>query len=171
MLLLRLSSHDLPSLRADNISPPLASCLGDLITLTLLSLLATLLTLPQLSAFRLPLIFTFLFAGILAWTTYTSLRNPISRPILKDGLGWVPLLCAMAISSGTGLVLDEFVTRWKDFGSLAVVIAGRHPSLYEKLDMFASPYVIRTPCIFGRCLHLEAIHRASCGSRRWRKIW
>jgi solute carrier family 41 len=112
----------------DNISTPLASCLSDLLTLTLLSFLATFLTLPRLPFFQFPLVFTLFFILILGLAIFASLRNAVSRPLLKDGLSWIPLLCAMAISSGTGLVLDEFVTKWKDFGSLAIVISGQVPS-------------------------------------------
>lgn len=116
----------------DNISTPLASCLGDLLTLTLLSFLATFLTLPRISLFQLPLLFTLFFIFVLGLAIFASLRNTISRPLLKDGLSWVPLLCAMAISSGTGLVLDEFVTKWKDFGSLAIVVSGQPHSTYDQ---------------------------------------
>lgn len=109
---------------SDNIATPLAACLSDLITLILLSFLATFLTLPQLSVLRLPLVVTLVFIVLLAFATFASLRNAISRPLIKDGLSWIPLFCAMVVSSGTGLVLDKFVTKWKDFGGLSVVIAG-----------------------------------------------
>jgi solute carrier family 41 len=45
-----------------------------------------------------------------------------SRPLIRDG--WTPLLVAMAIESGTGLVLDWFVGRYRGFGLLAVVMTG-----------------------------------------------
>ncbi|KIJ32441.1 hypothetical protein M422DRAFT_783433 [Sphaerobolus stellatus SS14] len=39
-------------------------------------------------------------------------------------MGWVPLLGAMAISSGTGMVLDRFVNQYEGFGLLSIVIGG-----------------------------------------------
>lgn len=86
--------------------------------------MATFLTLPSLSFIRPPLVVTLFFILILGYSVYHARRNPIVRPLLNDGLGWIPLLCAMAISSGTGMVLDEFVNQWRNFGSLAVVISG-----------------------------------------------
>ncbi|KAF8319447.1 hypothetical protein DL93DRAFT_2132573 [Clavulina sp. PMI_390] len=116
-------------LNPDNVATPLASCLGDLVTLTLLSFIATALTLPSLLSIRFPLILTIALVGLLVWMIVVSLRNPVSRPLLKDLLGWLPLLCAMVVSSGTGLVLDRFVTKWREFGDLGVVISGLPPSL------------------------------------------
>lgn len=52
-----------------------------------------------------------------------TLRNPYVRPLLKEG--WVPLFGAMVISSGSGIVLDMFVSRYEGFAILAVVISGK----------------------------------------------
>lgn len=38
--------------------------------------------------------------------------------------GWIPLLAAMAISAGAGMVLDEFVSQFEGFGLLSIVIGG-----------------------------------------------
>lgn len=40
------------------------------------------------------------------------------------GQGWSPLFGAMAISSATGIILDLFVSRYKGFALLAVIISG-----------------------------------------------
>ncbi|KAF9521156.1 hypothetical protein BS47DRAFT_1404739 [Hydnum rufescens UP504] len=106
----------------DNITPPLASSLSDLLTLTLVGLLATFLTLPSLEIFRLPLVAILLAAITFSLFVFISLRNEFARPLIKSG--WTPLIWAMTISSGTGLVLDKFVTRWEGFGALSVVIGG-----------------------------------------------
>lgn len=39
-------------------------------------------------------------------------------------MGWTPLLGAMIISSGTGMVLDNFVDQYEGYGLLTVVIGG-----------------------------------------------
>jgi solute carrier family 41 len=51
-------------------------------------------------------------------------RNLHVRELLTHG--WSPLLGAMIISSGTGIVLDLFVSRYKGFALLAVVISGKY---------------------------------------------
>jgi solute carrier family 41 len=58
-----------------------------------------------------------------------TLRNERVRPLLKEG--WSPLFIAMAISSGTGIVLDMFVSRYEGFALLAVVISGASFPLYS----------------------------------------
>ncbi len=49
-------------------------------------------------------------------------RNTHVRDLLWQG--WSPLFGAMVISSGTGIVLDLFVSRYEGFALLAVVISG-----------------------------------------------
>ncbi|KAF8898263.1 Mg transporter [Gymnopilus junonius] len=104
----------------DNIAPAVASCLGDLFTLILLGIVSTILV-PFI---RTPIPF---IVGILviccAITCFLyTWKNPYVRPLLKEG--WSPLFGAMAISSGTGIVLDMFVSRYEGFAVLAVVISG-----------------------------------------------
>lgn len=104
----------------DNIASPLAASLGDLTTLTLLGLLAsalvhfegTFLATVILAAMALACIASFI-------VTY---RNAYVRELLTSG--WVPLLIAMFISSGAGLVLDNFVGKYEGFALLAPVISG-----------------------------------------------
>jgi solute carrier family 41 len=109
----------------DNIAPPIASCLGDLITLLFIGLTSSLL-IPSLHIGSFPffpfiLIILIFFAATVA-LMYTA-RNPHVRPLI--GEGWVPLFGAMAISTGTGIVLEEFVSRYEGFALLAIVISGR----------------------------------------------
>ncbi|CAA7260901.1 unnamed protein product [Cyclocybe aegerita] len=104
----------------DNIAPAIASCLGDLFTLVLLGFVSTLL----IPFIRTPIPFV---VGVLVVCCAIScfiytLKNEKVRPLLKEG--WSPLFGAMAISSGTGIVLDMFVSRYAGFAVLAVVISG-----------------------------------------------
>jgi len=104
----------------DNIAPPVASCLGDLITLCLLGVVSSIyITLVQVPVV-LVIISLALFAAGAGWT-YVTLQNPHTKSLLQHG--WSPLLGAMVISSGTGIVLDIFVNRYTDFGLLAVAIS------------------------------------------------
>ncbi|KAG8746131.1 hypothetical protein FRC10_005997 [Ceratobasidium sp. 414] len=142
----------------DNIAPPLASCLGDLVTLTLTALTSTLFFYtsgrPQAAPTppnhhnatsatlfpRLPedlntmatftpgtfptLPFLVVLLLIIAVPLVFKLASQLtfSRPLLRDG--WTPLIAAMAIESGTGIILDWYVGRYRGFGLLAVVMTG-----------------------------------------------
>ncbi|KAF8162747.1 Mg transporter [Crassisporium funariophilum] len=104
----------------DNIAPAVASCLGDLFTLILLGFVSTLL----IPFIRTPI--PFIVACLVVCSAIScfifTLKNKHVRPLLKEG--WSPLFGAMAISSGTGIVLDMFVSRYEGFAILAIVISG-----------------------------------------------
>ncbi|KAM5542758.1 hypothetical protein V8D89_003719 [Ganoderma adspersum] len=104
----------------DNIAPPIAACLGDLVTLSLLGLISE----AHLGILETPipliLVITLTIAAV-GWAIITN-RNQHVRHLLTEG--WSPLFLAMAISTGTGIVLDSFVERYTGFALLAVVIAG-----------------------------------------------
>ncbi|KAF7294599.1 Mg transporter [Mycena indigotica] len=104
----------------DNIAPPIASCLGDLVTLVLLSLFASALF-PTLHTPIPSVILILIILSAISCALYTR-RNRLVAPLLTQG--WAPLFGAMVISSGTGIVLDLFVSRYSGFALLAVVISG-----------------------------------------------
>ncbi|EJU05838.1 hypothetical protein DACRYDRAFT_113872 [Dacryopinax primogenitus] len=107
-------------LNPDNISAPIAACLGDLLTMALLGLTSSLL----ISWIRtvLPIILTIVLLLLLITTVILTIQNPHVRPLLLQG--WSPLFAAMIISTGAGLVLEGFVDRYDGFGMLAIVIGG-----------------------------------------------
>ena len=112
--------HSPLTLPSDNIAPPVAACLGDLVTLSLLGVIAEL----HLHVLDTPvpiIIVILLFLDAIGWT-YVTHRNENVRHLLTEG--WSPLFIAMIISTGTGIVLDTFVERYSGFALLAVVIAG-----------------------------------------------
>lgn len=104
----------------DNIASPLAASLGDLTTLTLLGLLASSLVHFE-GTFLATVILAAMAVACIACFVVTY-RNAYVRELLTSG--WVPLLIAMFISSGAGLVLDNFVGRYQGFALLAPVISG-----------------------------------------------
>ncbi|CAE6441420.1 unnamed protein product [Rhizoctonia solani] len=132
----------------DNIAPPIASCLGDLVTLTLTALTSTLFfytsgrpvpaapSTPQntTSAFLrirdtspapghfpfLPFLATVGLIVLIPFVFQLCRHLTFSRPLIRDG--WSPLVAAMVIESGTGLVLDWYVGKYRGFGMLAVVM-------------------------------------------------
>ncbi|KAJ6630275.1 hypothetical protein B0H10DRAFT_1983851 [Mycena sp. CBHHK59/15] len=104
----------------DNIAPPIASCLGDLVTLILLGMVSSILVM----FLHTPIPFT---VGLLVCLSAVSCgiftrRNAQVRQLITQG--WSPLFGAMVISSATGIVLDLFVSRYEGFALLAVVISG-----------------------------------------------
>ncbi|KAH7928154.1 hypothetical protein BV22DRAFT_1083496 [Leucogyrophana mollusca] len=104
----------------DNIAPPVASCLGDLVTLCLLGTVSSVLITFVNTPF--PLILGILL--VLSSTVCVMIvrRNPHVKNLITQG--WAPLFGAMAISSATGIVLDIFATRYQGFPLLAIVISG-----------------------------------------------
>ncbi|KZV90818.1 MgtE-domain-containing protein [Exidia glandulosa HHB12029] len=104
----------------DNIATPIAACLGDLLTLLLLALVGTAL-LGALTTFA-PILLAAVLIAVLIGAVVLTLRNPYVRPLLSSG--WGPLIGAMVISSGAGMVLDHYVERYEGFGVLAIVTGG-----------------------------------------------
>ncbi|KAI0261732.1 hypothetical protein BC834DRAFT_894338 [Gloeopeniophorella convolvens] len=104
----------------DNIAPPVAACLGDLVTMTLLGVTSTLLILGIGTAT--PFITIGLIATCAVACAFIVRRNEHVAPLLKDG--WTPLLGAMIITSGSGIVLDMFVSRYEGYALLAVAFGG-----------------------------------------------
>ncbi|GLB35589.1 putative divalent cation transporter [Lyophyllum shimeji] len=104
----------------DNIAPPVASCLGDLVTLCFVGVTSSILIIVINTP--IPFIVGILVVVFATACLIYTIRNKHVRPLL--GQGWTPLFGAMAISSGTGIVLDRFVSRYEGFALLAVVISG-----------------------------------------------
>lgn len=104
----------------DNIAPPIAACLGDLVTLSLLGLVSTFLI--NYVNTPLPLVFGIITVVSACFCAYIVSRNQHVRSLIKQG--WTPLFAAMAISSATGIILDVFVSRYSGFALLAVIISG-----------------------------------------------
>lgn len=104
----------------DNIASPLAASLGDLTTLTILGLLAS--SLVHFEGTFLATVILAAMAVACIASFIVTYRNAYVRELLTSG--WVPLLMAMFISSGAGLVLDEYVGKYEGFALLAPVISG-----------------------------------------------
>lgn len=104
----------------DNIASPLAASLGDLLTLVIVGLLGS-----TLVRFEGTILATLIFLALLLACFicfYFTLKNTYVRELLSSG--WVPLIIAMFISSGAGLVLDAFVLKYQGFALLSPVLTG-----------------------------------------------
>ena len=109
---------------ADNIAPPIAACLGDLVTLALFGLVAAvLINFAHAPIFPALVILLFIAGGISC--AFVVRRNKFVNHLLREG--WVPLFSAMVITSGSGIVLDMFVERYEGYALLAIAFAGMCP--------------------------------------------
>ncbi|GJN88462.1 hypothetical protein Rhopal_001428-T1 [Rhodotorula paludigena] len=101
----------------DNIATPIASALGDMVTLVILGGLSSLFIL-----FMGTIVSTFVFIallGVIAVCVYLTFRNAYVQELLT--VGWGPLFAAMAISSGSGLVLETYVNAYPGFALVSPV--------------------------------------------------
>ncbi|ORY30356.1 hypothetical protein BCR39DRAFT_529359 [Naematelia encephala] len=104
----------------DNVTPPIAACLGDLLTLFILALLGT--ALVGMMDTALPLVAVIVMSVAAGWFTRRVMRNEWVKNVAKGG--WIPLIGAMLISSGTGMVLDIGVGKYRGFALLAISMTG-----------------------------------------------
>lgn len=108
-------------LNPDNIATPIAASLGDLTTLALLAGVSSLLFNNMDLVWLSPLVVCVFLAFIPLWV-YLSRRNPYTKDVLCTG--WVPVICAMGISSVGGCILDAAVTRFSGLAVFQPVING-----------------------------------------------
>jgi solute carrier family 41 len=111
---------------SDNIAPPIASCLGDLVTLSLLGVISSILI--NVVNTPIPLICATLIILSATLCAFLVRRNSSVKDLIYQG--WVPLFGAMVISCATGIVLDMFASRYKGFPLLAIVISGEYRKSY-----------------------------------------
>ncbi|GAA6026904.1 hypothetical protein JCM8097_005950 [Rhodosporidiobolus ruineniae] len=102
----------------DNIATPLASALGDMVTLVLLGIFSSLFI-----TFMGTIISTLVFVALLVAVVFNvvvTFRNAYVQELLT--IGWGPLFAAMAISSATGVVLKTYITAYPGFGLITTAL-------------------------------------------------
>ncbi|KAH9162273.1 hypothetical protein EDB89DRAFT_2026491 [Lactarius sanguifluus] len=104
----------------DNIAPPIAACLGDLVTMSLLGAMSTVLTLGIATVAPYAVVATVTIFAIMCASIVR--QNEHVRPLLSAG--WSPLFGAMIIASASGIVLDAFVSRYEGYAILGVAFGG-----------------------------------------------
>ncbi|CAG0897153.1 unnamed protein product [Darwinula stevensoni] len=107
-------------LNPDNIASPIAGSLGDLVCLSLLSGFATFFYGVKFSWVS-PLAAGILILTIPLWA-YLAAQNPCTKVVLRTG--WLPVISAMSISSGGGLILELALTRYSGIAVFQPVING-----------------------------------------------
>lgn len=107
-------------LTPDNITPPIAACLGDLLTLFILALAGTVLVGAMDTP--VPLISVIIMSIAALWFTRRVMRDTWVKDIARGS--WIPLISAMLISSGTGMLLESGVRNYRGFALLAISMTG-----------------------------------------------
>ncbi|KAG2179172.1 hypothetical protein INT43_002022, partial [Umbelopsis isabellina] len=104
----------------DNIACPMASSLGDIVTLVILATFARLLEqhMDSLLSTVLVIVMALLLPGVAALVWY----NKSVKPLLFTG--WTPIMSAMVISSLAGVVFERFVDSYKGLALLIPVLNG-----------------------------------------------
>ena len=110
------------NINPDNVATPIAASLGDLTTLGLLSWISSVLWADlQSDRWLIPVMITFYIIMIPISAAF-AFRCEETRPILLTG--WSPVLIAMLISSGGGLILDFAVDKFKGIAVFQPVMNG-----------------------------------------------
>ncbi|KAI7868763.1 hypothetical protein BDF14DRAFT_1790621 [Spinellus fusiger] len=126
----------------DNIACPLVSSLGDIVTLVLLAACAVILQ-PRMDTLISTFIFLFMVC-LLPWFGYMVWRNKHVKDLLLAG--WSSIIVAMIISSLAGIMLEEYVEKFKGMALLTPVLVGLAGNL-------GSIYVSR----ISTCLHSNRV--------------
>jgi len=106
----------------DNVATPIAASLGDVTTLGLLAWIANLLYGHMLEQRPTALVVIIIYFVLLPLLVYLSYKNEHTCLVLCTG--WTPVLSAMLISSGGGLILDKAVEHFKGIAVFSPVMNG-----------------------------------------------
>jgi len=106
----------------DNVATPIAASLGDVTTLGLLAWIANLLYDEMVEQKQTALIVIVAYFLVLPFLFYLSYKNEHTCLVLCTG--WTPVLSAMLISSGGGLILDKAVEHFKGIAVFSPVMNG-----------------------------------------------
>ncbi|KAF9426126.1 hypothetical protein BGZ94_006926 [Podila epigama] len=104
----------------DNIACPLASSLGDLVTLVILSGFAVLLV-KYIETPVPVLLLVVLLMLIPGWLYYVRSNKFVSE-VVKEG--WVPVFAAMVIASTAGLTLERYINQFPGMAMISPVLNG-----------------------------------------------
>ncbi|KAK4053716.1 hypothetical protein OIV83_001372 [Microbotryomycetes sp. JL201] len=102
----------------DNVATPIASALGDMVTLVILGVLSSIFVKFMGTLVSTAVFLCLLFA--IGFNVALTFRNAYVQELLT--VGWGPLFLAMAISSGSGLVLETYVKAYEGFALSAPVV-------------------------------------------------
>jgi len=106
----------------DNVATPIAASLGDVTTLGLLAWISNLLYTHMMHGSHTALIIIIVYFTVLPLLLYLSYKNEHTCLVLCTG--WTPVLLAMLISSGGGMILEKAVEHFKGIAMFSPVMNG-----------------------------------------------
>lgn len=132
----------------DNVATPIAASLGDVTTLGLLAWISNLLYSQMMEQQYTALIIIVVYMVILPFLLYLSYKNEHTCLVLCTG--WTPVLLAMLISSGGGMILDKAVEHFKGVAMFSPVMNGAGGNLVAIQASRMSTYLNKaTNSLFG----------------------
>ncbi|GAB1863307.1 Solute carrier family 41 member 1 [Camponotus japonicus] len=106
----------------DNLATPLAASIGDVVSISILSFIASEFFIRLNAEIWVLYIVLGFFIVLLPLWILIVLKNKYTSSVLKSG--WVPILSALLISGGGGLVLERMVESFEGFEVFQPVING-----------------------------------------------
>ncbi|XP_012227264.1 solute carrier family 41 member 3-like [Linepithema humile] len=106
----------------DNLATPLAASIGDVVSISLLSFIASKFHLKLNDSIWVLYVVFAVFLVLLPIWTLIVLKNKYTRSVLKSG--WIPILSALLISGGGGLVLEKMIHEYPGSEVFQPVING-----------------------------------------------
>ncbi|GIX72493.1 solute carrier family 41 member 1 [Caerostris extrusa] len=110
------------NINPDNIAAPIAASLGDVVTLALLSFISRYIFTRSGQYIWVEAAVLILLLSLIPLWAVLSYRNIYTRQVLYSG--WIPIISAVAISSGGGYILNFAVARFKEIAACQPVING-----------------------------------------------
>lgn len=110
------------NINPDNVAAPIAASLGDVVTLALLSYISRFIFQKSGQYVWAEGAVVILLLGLIPFWALLSYRNHYTRHVLYSG--WIPIISAVAISSGGGYILNFAVERYKEIAACQPVING-----------------------------------------------
>ncbi|XP_020285415.1 solute carrier family 41 member 3 isoform X1 [Pseudomyrmex gracilis] len=95
----------------DNVATPLAASIGDVVSISILSVIASQFFLKLNNEIWVLYVVLAIFVVLLPVWILIVLKNKYTRSVLKSG--WVPILSALLISGGGGLVLEKMIDMYE----------------------------------------------------------
>ncbi|RWS19909.1 solute carrier family 41 member 1-like protein, partial [Leptotrombidium deliense] len=109
----------------DNVATPIASSLGDVITVALLAFTSQFTyTVIKHCWWWTPVVYTSLLVLITPLTVYYSFKNKYTKRVVC--YGWIPIILAMIISSFAGIMLNKAMKLFENIAAYQPVINGEY---------------------------------------------
>ncbi|CAL1267589.1 unnamed protein product [Larinioides sclopetarius] len=134
------------NINPDNIAAPIAASLGDVVTLALLSFISSYIFSKSGQYIWVEAAVLIALICLIPLWAVLSYKNIYTRHVLYAG--WIPIISAVAISSGGGYILNFAVARFKEIAACQPVINGVGGNL-----------VAVQACRISTYLHMKAMPR------------